>query len=153
MPRPTCHVLNIKPKPLIMSRSFIKKVFLIIIVFIALFLIGIFRGYFMVCQIHDFRLWMMEQHFARTMIQHPNNSVFLEKKIYLGGPDTHGSGTCAYAVGELRTATLPKDIIRQAYQDIKVKNLLLKVFLLTEQIGRRNYHLLSGRMNYGVCRA
>ena len=137
---------------LIMSRSFIKKVFLIVIVFIVLFLIGVFKWVFYGAPIHDFRLWIMEQHFARTMIQHPNNSVFLEKKIYLGGPDTHGSGTCAYAVGELRTATLPKDIIRQAYQDIKVKNLLLKVFLLTEQIGRRNLPLLIGRMNYGICR-
>ena len=113
---------------LIMSRSFIKKAFLIVIVFIVLFLIGVFKWVFYGAPIHDFRLWIMEQHFARTMIQHPNNSVFLEKKIYLGGPDTHGSGACAYAVGELRTATLPKDIIRQAYQDIKVKNLLLKVF-------------------------
>ena len=45
-----------------------------------------------------------------------------------------------------------EDVIRQIYQDIKVKKLPLKVFLLTGKIGRRNYHLLSGRMNYGVCR-
>ena len=95
---------------------------------------------------------MMEQHFARATTQHPNNSVFLEKKTYLGGPDTHGSGACVYAVGELRAASLQEDVIRQTYQDIKVKNLPLKVFLLTEQIDRRNPPLLIGRMNYGICR-
>lgn len=113
---------------LIMRRSFIKKAFLIVIVFIGIFLIGIFKWVFYGAPIHDFRLWVMEQYFANTTIQHPNNSVFLEKKTYLGGPDTHGSGTCVYAVGELRVAKLPEDIIRQEYQDIKVKKIPLKVF-------------------------
>ena len=73
----------------------------------------------------------VEQHFARATTQHPNNSVFLEKKTYLGGRIRMAVARIVYAVGELRAASLQEDVIRQTYQDIKVKNLPLKVFLLT----------------------
>lgn len=115
-----------------MRRFNIKKAFLIIIIFIIVFIAGFFGWIFYGAPIHDFRLWMMEQHFARAAIHHPNNSIFLEKKIYLGGPDTHGSGICVYAVGEVRIAPLSKNDIRNAYQNIKVKDLPLKVFFADE---------------------
>lgn len=79
--------------------------------------------------IHDFRLWMLERQFTYASIPHPVGSILLERKSYLGGPSTHGDGVCIYVVGEVRSTSLEESDVRQAYQNITISNLPLKVFL------------------------
>lgn len=102
-------------------------------VFLVLFLGILFVWAYHGVPIHDFNLWRLEKSFAYTTIRHPSDSVLLEKKVYLGGPDTHGSGRCVYAVGEMRASILAEGDIRRTYQDVSVKfgnklRLPLKVF-------------------------
>ena len=78
----------------------------------------------MVRRYYDFRLWMMEQHFARATTQHQTIRYFW-KKTYLGGPDTHGGGACVCS-GRVARSFLQEDVIRQIYQDIKVKKFTIK---------------------------
>ena len=72
--------------------------------------------------LHDFRLWMLEGNFKAAASYHPPESMLLQKKTYLGGPSDHGSGTCDFFVGELRSAPLPKEKIRQAYDGGSIKS-------------------------------
>ena len=72
--------------------------------------------------LHDFRLWGLEKQFQAAAFYHPPESILLQKKTYLGGPYTHGSGTCDYFVGELRSSPLPKEKIRQAYDGSSIKS-------------------------------
>ena len=109
-----------------MARSVILTLFVVFFVIV----FYLYRG----VPIHDINVWSLERSFARTNINHPK-SVLLEKKTYLGGPDTHGSQRCVYAVGEMRVTPLKEDNIRQAYQNITVKfgsktYLPLKVFFV-----------------------
>lgn len=73
--------------------------------------------------IHDFRLWMLERNFKRAALYHPPESIFLEKKKYLGGPHDHGSLQCDFFVGEFRSAPLSRESIRQAYQDHFIRSI------------------------------
>ncbi|KKS44075.1 MAG: hypothetical protein UV05_C0012G0004 [candidate division CPR1 bacterium GW2011_GWA2_42_17] len=72
--------------------------------------------------LHDFRLWRLEKNFKAVAIYHPPESIVLQKKTYLGGPYTHGSLTCDFFVGELRSATLFKEEIRRAYDGHFIKS-------------------------------
>ena len=73
--------------------------------------------------IHDFRLWRLERNFRKTEDYHPMESRLLQKVRYLGGPSEHGSGTCGFFVGELRTSPLPKEKIKQAYHNRSIKSI------------------------------
>lgn len=64
--------------------------------------------------IHDVRMWMLKRAYSR--VEHPAGSTVLADAVYLGGPDTHGSWRCSYVVGEVRSAPLPKQKIREAYE-------------------------------------
>ncbi len=70
--------------------------------------------------IHDGNVWLLERNFYAKEVSHPNSSVLLEKKKYLGGKSTHGDPWCVYAVGEMRSAPLSKEDIRETYQGIVV---------------------------------
>ena len=72
--------------------------------------------------LHDFRLWMLEKNFKAVVSYHPPESILLQKKTYLGGPSEHGSGTCDFFVGELRSSRLPKEKVRQAYDGGSIKS-------------------------------
>lgn len=54
---------------------------------------------------------------------HPQESVLLQREIYLGGPQEHGSGQCDFFVGELRAAHLPKEDIRRAYHGHTIRSI------------------------------
>lgn len=70
--------------------------------------------------LHNFDLWRLERNFNITAPQyHPPESVLLEKKEYLGGPQEHGSLVCDLYVGELRSAPFSKEDIRAAYSGEK----------------------------------
>lgn len=66
--------------------------------------------------LNDVNLWRLESYYAEN-IRHPQGSVLLERKTYLGGPDDHGSHICLYVVGELRTSPLSRDEISRAYDN------------------------------------
>lgn len=66
--------------------------------------------------IHDLNLWLLQKDFS-THVHHPDRSIFIEKKTYLGGPSEHGSHTCVYAVGEIRSAPLTREAVEQAYRE------------------------------------
>lgn len=85
--------------------------------------------------IHDFRLWRFERNFQAAASYHPPESILLQKKMYLGGPYTHGSGTCDFFVGELRSSPFPKEKIRQAYDGHSIKSgqIPLKVLFFDEE--------------------
>ena len=72
--------------------------------------------------LHDFRLWMLEKNFHAAASYHPPESVLLQKKTYLGGPDEHGSETCNFFVGELRSSPLSKEELRQAYNGSSIRS-------------------------------
>ena len=72
--------------------------------------------------LHDFRLWLLEKNFQAAAFYHPPESILLEKKTYLGGPDEHGSGVCGFFVGELRSSPLPKGKTRQAYDGSSIQS-------------------------------
>src|SRR3989338_8220112 len=63
--------------------------------------------------LHDIRLWRLERNFEMAASYHPRTSTVLQRRTYLGGPYTHGSLSCDYFVGELRSATLSKEEIRR----------------------------------------
>lgn len=63
--------------------------------------------------IHDARMWILKRAYSR--VEHPVESTVLADAVYLGGPDSHGSWRCNYVVGEVRSAPLPKQKIREAY--------------------------------------
>ena len=98
-------------------KTFTIKDFLEIIALLILFVIGVFVWIFFGTPIHDFGLWVLEQNFAYANIEHPKDSVLLEKKTYLGGEYTHGNSNCVYAVGEMRESSHTKDEIRNAYKN------------------------------------
>lgn len=72
--------------------------------------------------VHDLRLWIFEKNFQAVALYHPPESILLQKKTYLGGPYTHGSLTCDFFVGELRSSPLPKEKIRQAYNGGSIRS-------------------------------
>lgn len=88
---------------------------------------------------HDINVWLLERRFYAKKIMHPDGSVLLEKKKYLGGKSTHGDPWCVYAVGEIRAVPLSKEDIRKTYQGVTVnfwKELLpLKVLFADEYEG------------------
>lgn len=108
------------------------------IVFVC-FLGLIFFSFFYGEPIHDINVWVLEKSFYAKDISHPDNSVLLEKKKYLGGVSLHGGHRCVYAVGEARTAPLSKDEIRRIYQDTTLrywsKKLPLKILFVDEYGG------------------
>lgn len=63
--------------------------------------------------IHDVRMWGLKHAYSR--VEHPAKSKFLADALYLGGPATHGSWRCNYVVGEVRSAPLSRQEIREAY--------------------------------------
>jgi hypothetical protein len=63
--------------------------------------------------VHDVRMWVLKNAYSR--VQHPVESRAIANAIYLGGPATHGSWRCTYVVGEVRSAPLSKQKIREAY--------------------------------------
>lgn len=89
--------------------------------------------------VHDINVWYLEKSFYAQRIEHPSGSILLEKKKYLGGPSLHGDSRCVYAVGEVRSATLSKEEIKQAYADQSVgfwaRRLPLKVLFADEYDG------------------
>lgn len=89
--------------------------------------------------IHDSNVWLLERNFYAKEIMHPNGSVLLEKKKYLGGKSTHGDPWCVYAVGEMRSAPLSKEDIIETYRGIVVgfwkERLPLKVLFADEYEG------------------
>ncbi len=111
-----------------MKRPTIKSLFLMVMVFIIILLVVFFLWIVYGTPIHDFRLWILERQFTHTDIHHPIESISLGRKSYLGGPSTHGDRVCIYAVGEARSTSLGENDIRQAYQNITVAGLPLKVF-------------------------
>ncbi|MFY9462838.1 MAG: hypothetical protein WAP52_01490 [Candidatus Sungiibacteriota bacterium] len=72
--------------------------------------------------LHDLRLWILEINFRAADSYHPPESTLLQKKTYLGGPSTHGSGVCDFFVGELRSSPLPKEKIWQAYSGGSIRS-------------------------------
>ena len=70
--------------------------------------------------IHDFHAWRLKQNFYAKNIEHPADSMLIEKKFYLGGISVHGGDVCAYAVGEWRTSTISKQEIIDTYNSIEV---------------------------------
>lgn len=89
--------------------------------------------------IHDINVWRLERGFYVKEIPHPSDSVLMEKKKYLGGPSMHGDNRCVYAIGEMRTAPLSKEDIKESYQGIVVafwkEHLPLKVLFADEYVG------------------
>jgi len=73
--------------------------------------------------LHDLNLWILGQRYENIHAYHPQNSVLLEKKKYLGGPDDHGSQQCNYVVGEIRSSNLTKEAIQFAYSGHSIKSL------------------------------
>ena len=67
--------------------------------------------------IHDFDAWKLKQNFYAKNIEHPADSVLIEKKLYLGGISVHGGDVCVYAVGEWRTSTILKQEIVDTYSN------------------------------------
>lgn len=63
--------------------------------------------------IHDARMWILKRAYSR--IEHPVLSSVRADARYLGGPAMHGSWRCTYVVGEVRSAPLAKQEIREAY--------------------------------------
>src|SRR3989338_3467972 len=91
-------------------------VFVIILVLFSLpFILFIFGN-----PIHDINAWRLEKNFYAKNIEHPADSVLLEKKVYLGGMSTHGDPWCVYAVGEVRQSALSKPEIINFYRDTSV---------------------------------
>lgn len=79
--------------------------------------------------LHDFNLVRLQQRYEN--IAHPAGTVSLRKMTYLGGPDEHGSQTCVYAVGELRRSSIPRDVVKMAYEKsagINRGNVPLQIF-------------------------
>ena len=76
--------------------------------------------------IHDLNLWLLQRDFD-TQVHHPVNSIFIEKRTYLGGPSEHGSHTCVYAVGEIRSTPLTREGIEQAYREAAPSSRMLFV--------------------------
>ena len=72
--------------------------------------------------LHNLMLWGLERNFQVVASYHPRESILIEKKTYLGGPSEHGSGTCDFFVGELRSSPLPKEKVRQAYDGGSIKS-------------------------------
>lgn len=72
--------------------------------------------------LHDLRFWILEKNFRTAASYHPPASTLLQKKTYLGGPSMHGSGTCDFFVGELRSSPLPKEKIRRAYNGGSIRS-------------------------------
>jgi hypothetical protein len=94
---------------------------IVIVVVVSIFLlcgfVWLLVGALFGIPIHDVRLWMLENNFKTTALQyHPRESMLIEKKKYLGGPQEHGSLVCDIYVGELRAAPLSKEKIRAAYR-------------------------------------
>lgn len=103
-------------------------------------LLGVFFFWFAHGELtHDINIWLLERNFYAKKIMHPNGSVLLEKKKYLGGKSTHGDSWCVYAAGEMRIAHLSKEDIRKAYHGVTVgfwKELLpIKVLFADEYEG------------------
>lgn len=101
---------------------------LILLTFLALVgtsWVWIFHG----APIHDINLLMLERQFTNANIYHPDESILLGRKSYLG-PSVYGS-RCIYATGEVRRAELNKDEIRRAYQAV-VRNFPLQIYFTDE---------------------
>lgn len=106
-----------------------------------LWLVTILFWYFLVVGIplHDFRLWRLERNFRKVAQYHPQESVLLQRKTYLGGPDEHGSWQCDFFVGELRTAPLSEEKIWQTYENRSIRSISylgrtpLKVLFFSEK--------------------
>lgn len=73
--------------------------------------------------IHDLRLWILGRNFREVALYHPPESKLLHKKKYLGGPHEHGFLRCDFFVGELRSSSLSKEKIRQAYDGRSIKSI------------------------------
>src|SRR3989344_9575934 len=73
--------------------------------------------------LHDLNLWILEQRYETIHAFHPQNSILLEKKKYLGGPDDHGSQQCNYVVGEIRSSNLTKEEIKFSYSGRSVPSM------------------------------
>ncbi|GEM_PF-1532733 len=68
--------------------------------------------------VHDFNLWRLENRYEKISNFHPSGTKFVKSEKYLGGPSTHGSWQCVYAVGEIRSTKLSKQEIQQAYKNV-----------------------------------
>ena len=90
----------------------------IIGLFVILFLIFLMMA--IGVPIHDFNLWRIEKNFNAVVTHHPSDSVLIENKKYLGGPDSHGSQSCNYAVGEVRSSSKSKEEIFQTYKNLYI---------------------------------
>ena len=75
--------------------------------------------------IHDFNLWKLETKYELLGRYHGAGSIVLAKKKYLGGPDTHGSQTCSYVVGEVRLSTRSKGEISRTYRNSSISILFV----------------------------
>jgi hypothetical protein len=73
--------------------------------------------------LHDLNLWILGQRYKAIYSYHPRNSILLEKKKYLGGPDDHGSQQCNYVVGEVRSSDLTKEEIKFSYKERSVPSI------------------------------
>ncbi len=113
-------------------KYFTIKNFLLIIVILITLLIGSFFAMAYGVPIHDLRLWILEQRFTHTNINHPSESVFLARRSFLGGPSEHGSAECVYATGEIRSTILSKDDVLNAYKGKKIGRFPLKVYFTDE---------------------
>ncbi|OGG87798.1 hypothetical protein A2592_02105 [Candidatus Kaiserbacteria bacterium RIFOXYD1_FULL_42_15] len=71
--------------------------------------------------IHDWGINTLENRFYGLNINHPVDSILLEKIKYLGGNSTHGGGVCVYAIGELRETMQSEQKIRQQYENLNVR--------------------------------
>lgn len=113
-----------------MRRLKVKNTLSVTAVSIALFLIGSLIWIFYGAPIHDWRLWMLKQAFSHANIHHPVESVWLGRRDYLG-PSPYGS-RCVYATGEVRSTTLEKKDILNAYQNTNVGKLPLNIYFIDE---------------------
>lgn len=68
--------------------------------------------------LHDFNLWRLERRYAVLSQFHPSDTELVKHEKYLGGPSTHGSSQCIYAVGEIRRTKLSKADIQEAYRNV-----------------------------------
>lgn len=109
------------------ANFFHRTSFLIVVVFFVssafictLLLIFFYHG----VPIHDARMWILKRAYSR--VEHPVESTVLADAVYLGGPDTHGSWRCNYVVGEVRSAPLPKQEIREVYEQKTLSVAFLK---------------------------
>lgn len=105
-----------------------------LIIIVPFFIIYFIYAFIFGSPLNDFGIYVLEKRFYELQLDHPKDSVLLEKLKYMGGNSTHGGGVCIFAVGEIRSTSLTEEKIREQYQNFgltfRLERLKIKLMFL-----------------------